>query len=160
MGEEYICHKLGIRSVPPAITLLYSTEGKKRYRIMPVRNLNKFGPVQNIVKDVKTNHLTYLGKVPDFRIEKMVRILQELQKGHDINEAISTVGEEFSIDPNQDLNKLTDEALNVKKKVMESSFTKNQLKPGDENYEYDKQVEYDTSEKVEAGWDSSNEGDW
>lgn len=43
---------------------------------------------------------------------------------------------------------------------MDNTFQKNQLKPGDPGYEYDKQVDFDTAEKVEAGWDSSEEDFW
>lgn len=44
--------------------------------------------------------------------------------------------------------------------IMDNTFQKNQLKPGDPGYEYDKQVDFDTAEKVEAGWDSSEEDFW
>ena len=43
---------------------------------------------------------------------------------------------------------------------MESSFTKNQVKPGDIDYVYDKQVDFSKGEKLESGWDSSEEDFW
>lgn len=87
-------------------------------------------------------------------------MLQEVQKGRTIEEAATNINKDYCVDPNQDLNKLDDEQLAKKKKVMSSSFEKNQLKPGDPGYEYDKQVEFDTSEKVEAGWDSPDDDFW
>lgn len=50
-------------------------------------------------------------------MEKMLRILQESQKGRSIDEAVSNISKDYDLDPNQDLNKLNDEQLNRKKKV-------------------------------------------
>ncbi|XP_063597253.1 centrosomal protein of 19 kDa-like [Penaeus indicus] len=98
--------------------------------------------------------------VPDLRLEKMLRILQESQKGRSIDEAVSNISKDYDLDPNQDLNKLNDETAEQKEQIMDDTFQKNQLKPGDPGYEYDKQVDFDTAEKLEAGWDSSEEDFW
>lgn len=161
MENQLVPLKLGIRIQPPALTLVYqSAAGKERYRIMPVRFLNKFGSVNTILKDLKERHKEHLENVSDVRVEKMVRILQDIQKGRTLDEAVTAISKEYLVDPEQDLNKLDDEQLARKKKVMNSSFEKNQLKPGDPGYEYDKQIEYDTTEKVEAGWDSPDDDFW
>ncbi|XP_042858988.1 centrosomal protein of 19 kDa-like [Penaeus japonicus] len=153
--------RLGIRAQPPALILIYrNADGRERQRTMPVRFLNKFGPVEKVLKELKERHKEHLEKVPDLRMEKMLRILQESQKGRSVDEAVSNIGRDYDLDPNQDLNKLNDEQLNRKKKIMDSTFQKNQLKPGDQGYEYDKQVDFDNVEKVEAGWDSSEEDFW
>lgn len=56
--------KLGMRAHPPALTLVYrSAAGKERYRVMPVRFLNKFGSVDNVLKEMKDKHTDYLNKV-------------------------------------------------------------------------------------------------
>ncbi|KAK7027876.1 Centrosomal protein of 19 kDa [Halocaridina rubra] len=160
MSEALIPLKLGIVTQPPALTLKYrGTAGKERQRVMPIRFLNKFGTVENVIKELKTRHGQHLEKVPDIRIEKMLRIIQEVQKGRSLDEAIAIISQDFELDPNQDLNKLTDEDLAKKKKIMDSSFEKNQLKPGDEGYVYDKQVDFNTDNKGEAGWDSTGEQD-
>lgn len=44
--------------------------------------------------------------------------------------------------------------------VMNTSFERNSIRPGDPDYEYDKQVDFDCGEKVEAGWDSQEEDFW
>lgn len=56
-------------------------------------------------------------QVPDVKIEKMLRILQEVERGRSIEEAAAAAAREYSIDPQQDLNKLDDTALDKKKKV-------------------------------------------
>lgn len=56
--------KLGIRARPPALTLVYRNgAGKERYRVMPVRFLNKFGSVENVLKEMKEKHKDYLDNV-------------------------------------------------------------------------------------------------
>ena len=55
--------------------------------------------------------------MPDVRIEKMLRILQEVMKGNSVEESADRVNEEFTINPSEDLNKLSDEQLVKKKKV-------------------------------------------
>ncbi|XP_045101555.1 centrosomal protein of 19 kDa-like [Portunus trituberculatus] len=153
--------KLGVRTHPPGLTLVYrSAAGKERYRVMPIRFLNKFGSVENVLKEVKDRHQPFLDKVPDVRIEKMLRILQEVERGRNLEEATTMVGLEYSVDPEQDLNKLDDASLDKKKKVMNTSFEKNCVRPGDPDYEYDKQVDFGSGAKVEAGWDSPDEDFW
>ncbi|KAB7497919.1 Centrosomal protein [Armadillidium nasatum] len=72
----------------------------------------------------------------------MLRILQEVQKGSPVEKASDLVRQQYMIDPNQDLNKLTEEELTTKKKLMETSFLKNQVKKGDEGFQYDIQVNF------------------
>ena len=55
--------------------------------------------------------------------------------------------------PREDLNKVSQEVLLEKKAEMDVLFEANRLKPGDERYEYDKEVEFGGS-KIESGWDS------
>ncbi|CAL4227943.1 unnamed protein product, partial [Meganyctiphanes norvegica] len=119
MNEEVSPLKLGIITNPPAVTLVYQTKlGKERQRVMPVRILNKFGPVDNIVKDLQERHTQYLEKVPLLRLEKMLRILQETSKGRNVEEAINNISKDYNIDPNEDLNKVSDEDLAKKKRLM------------------------------------------
>ncbi|MPC40222.1 Centrosomal protein [Portunus trituberculatus] len=55
--------KLGVRTHPPGLTLVYrSAAGKERYRVMPIRFLNKFGSVENVLKEVKDRHQPFLDK--------------------------------------------------------------------------------------------------
>ncbi|KAG0710755.1 Centrosomal protein [Chionoecetes opilio] len=153
--------KLGVRTHPPGLTLVYrSAEGKERYRVMPIRFLNKFGSVENVLKEMKDRHMAYLEKVPDVKMEKMLHILQEVDRGRNLEEAAAAVAREYSVDPDQDLNKLDDTTLDKKKKVMNTSFEKNCIRPGDPDYEYDKQVDFRGGENVEAGWDSPEEDFW
>lgn len=59
-------------------------------------------------------------------------------------------------DAEEDLNKANDEYLAQRKSEMDTVFQANQLKPGDSNYIYDKEVEFD-GPKIESGWDSGDD---
>lgn len=59
-------------------------------------------------------------------------------------------------DEENDLNKVSDKVLKQKKKEMDREFEQHQLKPGDDGYEYDKEVNFDGDDKVSCGWDSNS----
>ncbi|KAK3881333.1 hypothetical protein Pcinc_014227 [Petrolisthes cinctipes] len=159
--EDVVPLRLGVRASPPALTLVYKRgSGMERYRVMPIRSLNKFGSVDTVLNELKQRHSQYLAKVPDVRMEKMMRLLQETQKGWAVTAAVETVEREYSLDPLQDLNKLDDHQLAKKKKVMDGSFERNRVSADDPDYEYDKQVEFKTGGQVGEGWDSPDEDFW
>lgn len=56
----------------------------------------------------------------------------------------------------EDLNKVSDEYLAKKKEEMNLLFETNRLKPGDEGYVYNKEVDFDNEPKMESGWDSDD----
>ncbi|KAF2364879.1 Centrosomal protein of 19kDa [Trinorchestia longiramus] len=149
---------LGIKVKPATIVLKYQTStGSVRLRLMPVRGLTLYGPVTLQVAQLRQRHTEYLKKVPDVRLEKLVRLLQEVTCGKELDEAIKSLNLEYSVDPDQDLNKLSDAEIEKKKKIMDSSFTMNQVRPGDPGYEYDKRVEFSPADNHDAGWDSTDE---
>lgn len=66
--------------------------------------------------------------------------------------------DDFDYD-NTDLNKCSDYELKKHKKAMDAGFEKNQLKPGDPGYQYDKRVkfEYDADELEDNSWDEGED---
>lgn len=64
--------------------------------------------------------------------------------------------EEFDYD-NSDLNKCSDYELKKHKKKMDEHFSKNQLKPGDKGFEYDKRVTFDKDDLEQNSWDENDE---
>ena len=56
----------------------------------------------------------------------------------------------------EDLNKASDDHLARRKEEMNLLFETNRLKPGDEGYVYDKEVDFDNEAKMESGWDSDD----
>ncbi|CAM1332321.1 CEP19 (predicted) [Pycnogonum litorale] len=153
--------KCGIRIKSPALVLFYKLKtGKLRRRTMPIRRLLKKASVKSVVDDLKERHSSYLESIPDIRLQKLVRIIQECQSGRTVNDSLNIVEKEFSIDPNEDLNKLDDCTVSRKKELMNETFEKNQKKPGDSNFVYDIEVEFDNDNVIETcGWDSDDKED-
>lgn len=56
----------------------------------------------------------------------------------------------------EDLNKLDDYELDKRKAAMDEDFEKNRLRPGDVDYVYDKEVEFNEG-KIESGWDDEDD---
>ena len=63
------------------------------------------------------------------------------------------------IDPEEDLNKVDDDVLARKKAIMNDTFEKNCKKPGDPNYTYDVEVDFNTAVVETSGWDSDGSAD-
>ena len=56
----------------------------------------------------------------------------------------------------EDLNKLSDTELNQKKAEMDHVFEKHRVKPGDEGFQYDVEVDFENGKNV-SGWDSDDD---
>ena len=56
----------------------------------------------------------------------------------------------------EDLNKLDDYELDKRKADMDKEFEKNRVRPGDEDFVYDKEVDFDAG-KIESGWDEDDD---
>jgi hypothetical protein len=59
---------------------------------------------------------------------------------------------------NTNLNKLSDAELALHKQKMDLNFHKNQLKPGDPGFQYDKRIDFTkkTSQQKDTSWDEDN----
>lgn len=162
--ENYIPKKCGIRFSPPALILVYEDKLRKnelRKRIMPIRNFRTSSSVNFVAQDLKLRHEKVMQSVSTLQVEKMLRVLQEHMKGAELFEAVQIVSKEFSVGSDEDLNKLGDDVLRRKKEIMDQTFSKNQIKPEDPEFIYDKQVDFDqnVTEKVESGWDAEDNDD-
>lgn len=57
----------------------------------------------------------------------------------------------------KDLNKVSEEELKLAKSLMNKDFERNQIRPGDPGYVYDKRVQFKPTQK--SNWDDSEEDD-
>ena len=128
---------------------------------MPIRNFRTTSNVNFMAQDLKLRHEKTLHSVPSIQVEKMLRVLQEHMKGTELFDAVQIVNKEFTLGSDEDLNKLGDDVLRRKKEIMDQTFNKNRIKPGDPEFVYDKQVDFDknVNEKVESGWDAEESDD-
>eukprot|EP01135_Chromosphaera_perkinsii_P007749 Nk52_evm38s967 gene=Nk52_evmTU38s967 len=63
------------------------------------------------------------------------------------------------VDPEENLNLVSDRVLKQKKKVMNEVFEQNRVRPGDDGYVYDKRVEFPAKE-AGSGTDSADDCSW
>jgi len=82
------------------------------------------------------------------------RILQHLMEGCPKMNALQKVEEEFNKKSSGNLNVLTTAELDLQKEEMDVLFVKNQVKPDEPEFEYDKQKDFE-GEKIESGWDEA-----
>lgn len=74
---------------------------------------------------------------------------------------LEKINKEFSLNPNEDLNQVDEITLKRKKELMDEIFEKNRKKPGDPDFEYNVEVDFDKLDKIEtnefdSGSDDSN----
>ena len=137
--------ELGVRFSPPSLLLKYepnpgAVPRKFRKRAMPIRKLTVSSDCYSEAASLKRRHEAHLGAVPTVRIEKFLRLLQETMKGKGVKQALEDIRKDFSLNPEEDLNKLGDRELKRRKELMDMNFHKNQIKAGDPDFVYDKQV--------------------
>lgn len=145
--------KLGIRFDPPSLVLVYHDPNMILHqRVMPVRNFNSNSDVNFVATQLRLRHEEHLGSVPLICVEKMLRILQEHMKSVPLKSILEKINREYEINPEEDLNKLSEDQLKRKKLIMEASFVANQLQPSDPEFQYDRQVDFEET-KIESGWD-------
>ena len=147
--------RLGVRFKPPTLLLQYELTDSNRFRrrFMPIRQLGKSSDPYSEAQKLKKRHEKYLKSLPTVTVEKFLRLLQETMKGKSVKEALECIKMEFSINFDEDMNKLSDRELQRRKELMDMNFNKNQIKQGDPEFVYDKQVDFDQGAKVESGWD-------
>ncbi|XP_014676199.1 PREDICTED: centrosomal protein of 19 kDa-like [Priapulus caudatus] len=151
--------KCGVRFKPPTLVIVYAHNdtGKLRKRSMPVRLLKQESKVSQVAEELcqHPKHGMYLKKIPLWQLEKMLCLMQNKLKGLSLDESLEATTQEYSINANEDLNKLDDEALEKKKTVMSESFEKNRKKPGDLDYVYDIEVDFNSvNASGQSEWDS------
>lgn len=162
--KNCIPKKCGIRFSPPALILVYEDKLRKnklRKHVMPIRNFRTSSSVNFVAQDLKLRHEKIMYCVSTIQVEKMLRLLQEHMKGTVLLEAVQIVNKEFTVGPEEDLNKLGGEVLRTKKEIMDQTFNKSRIKPEDPEFVYDKQIDFDQNEneKVESGWDAEENDD-
>ncbi|CAL8114098.1 unnamed protein product [Orchesella dallaii] len=159
---------LGLISDPPTIVLTYDSKSsasannrrQRRKRKMPLRDFTDKSNVKRYAFNLRQRHNKYLSDVIDVTLEKMLRIIQEIQKGNSVGKSLEIVNKEYFIDPKEDLNTLSPAQLAQRKAVMEETFRKNLVKPGDPDYVYDKVIQFDgesASNEVNNDWDDDED---
>ncbi|XP_020607841.1 centrosomal protein of 19 kDa-like [Orbicella faveolata] len=156
--------KCGVKFDPPTLVVYYEVKrtGKLHKRSMPIRKLNKDSSIPDVVTDLKksSNHGKYLEDISHKQLENLLTMIQNKMNGKDPiqlkDSALRLKSSPNNSDQEEDLNKLDDYELDKRKADMDKDFEKNRIKPGDEDFVYDKEVEFNEG-KIESGWDDDDE---
>ena len=148
--------KIGVSFQGPNLVLVYSSNGVTRKRNMPIRDLTANSDCNAVANTIKRRHSKYLDSVSDIMIEKLVMLAKENLRGATLKEGISSVEAFLKIDPEEDLNKLTDNELKKKKQIMDITFDKNSVGKDHPDFIYDKRVEFNPNGD-KGDWDSDND---
>lgn len=161
--DDIVIQKCGVKFDPPAIVVMYTENGsnKTRRRTMPLRDFTKNSAVEQAAKDLKANprHGKYVAQIPKAQLARLITIIRDKLNGMSLEASLARNDEMDKLDPEENLNKVDEETLQRKKDVMEKTFEKNQVRPGDPNFKYDVEVEFDQDNPIESGWDSGEGSD-
>ena len=155
---EISVRKIGVSFQGPNLVLVYNSNGITRKRNMPIRDLTATSDCNALASTIKRRHSKYLDSVSDIMIEKCVMLAKENLRGATLTEGLRSVEAYLKIDPEQDLNKLTDNELKKKKQIMDLTFDKNSVGKDHPDFIYDKRVEFNPNGD-KGDWDSDNEGE-
>uniref|UniRef100_H2Y904 Centrosomal protein of 19 kDa n=1 Tax=Ciona savignyi TaxID=51511 RepID=H2Y904_CIOSA len=160
--EMYSVKKCGVKLKPPTLVVTYEDESlhRMRCRKMPLRNFKANSNVSRTAEEMKKNarHQMLLKDVSQIQIEKMLHIVQGTLNGLTIDEAVKKAEKEMSVDPEVDLNKLDQSKVEKAKRIMDEAFEQNRVKPGDDDFQYDVEVDFGNEGAVEtSGWDSNSD---
>ena len=163
--SDYEPQRFGLSYNPPQIILEYQkpSSGKLYHHKIRLQKFFDNAKISEIIDDIYKNHNSYLNHE---RINKAL-IIQLVEK---LREKINLMNEEkekkikeeneqnkdkkvleYDIDTNENLNVLSTEELNLRKKHMDKFYDKNYIKVGDKNFIYD--IRKDFSNEGNAEWD-------
>ncbi|XP_076453662.1 centrosomal protein of 19 kDa-like [Babylonia areolata] len=156
--------KCGVRFDPPTLVMTYKDwkSSKMRRRSMPLRSFNKNSNVQSTIQELQENkrHGRYVQLMSEAQLYRLLTIVKDKLSGLSLEASIARNNEIDTVKPDEDLNKVDPETLVRKKLRMDSSFEKNRKRPGDPDFEYNIEVDFETVEKIEtSGWDSGDDSD-
>ena len=148
--------RFAIKYKPPTLIVIYKKEDEKtymkkiRFQETYLNNVNAKDLTMKLIK--RHDDILYPLKVCSEQLEDLVSLL--IQGYNENNDGITNNNEidEYNNRKNAhdlisikygDLNKLSDEEVNKAKREMDSDFEMNRVKPGDEDFIYDKQISFD-----------------
>lgn len=152
--------KCGVKFDPPTLVLYYEANltGKLHKRSMPIRMLRKDSSISDAVEELRksSRHGKYLERISVSQLEKLLTMIQKKMKGLDPLDSRDIAASVNSGHSEEDFNKLDDYELDKRKADMDKEFEMNRIRPGDKDFVYDKEVEFNGG-KIESGWDEEDD---
>ncbi|XP_064576750.1 centrosomal protein of 19 kDa [Zonotrichia leucophrys gambelii] len=158
----FTAQKCGICFQPPSIILIYrdNVQEKTRQRIMPIRNFSRYSDCVSAAEQMKNNprHKPYLEGVSLHQLEKLHRLLRDHLEGQSLSDSLGRYHHEYTIDPEEDMNKLDDKELAQRKSIMDELFEKNRKRRDDPDFVYNVEVDFPQHEHMEScAWDTESD---
>ncbi|VDD79294.1 unnamed protein product [Mesocestoides corti] len=151
----------GIRGFPPQLLIKYLEDGKKKLRVIHLRNIDKIESAWDCVNELykKPEHFELLSQLPRPQAMRLIFILKDLRRGISLQQSLRANEALDRISPNEDLNKVADEIVERKKLMMNELFESNRIRPGDPDFQYD--ISIDFPEQANSNdWDSDLSDFW
>ena len=158
MADTLQVLKCGVKFEPPALVLSYKDwkTGKLRRRSMPLRNFNKNTGIDRIIDDLNSNprHSRFIRLLSTAQLQRLLTIVKDKLSGLSLEASIARNNAMDTINPEENLNRVDPETLQRKKLIMDTSFEQKRKKPGDPDFQYNVEVDFETAVVETSGWDS------
>ena len=166
--NDYVPKRFGISYSPPQIVVEYNKPSKNKlyHHKIKLRNLSKDSKISEIVDDIYKKHGSYLNNklVNKVKIIQLIEKLRQKYLEHQESDqkvksetktkkTINDYRKEINLDEN--LNLLSKEELDKKKKKMDEYYEQNNIKVGDKNFKYDIRKDFDVG-VYPADWDDED----
>ena len=157
--KDYSPKRFGISYSPPQIVVEYNKPSKNKlyHHKIKIKNLTKEKKISDIVNEVYTKHGPYLNnqKVNKVKIIQLIEKLRLkcLEAEVKTKKTVNDYKNDFDLDEN--LNLLSKEELDKKKKKMDEYYEQNNIKVGDKNFKYDVRKDFDIG-PYPADWDDDD----
>ncbi|KAH9514630.1 Centrosomal protein of 19 kDa [Bulinus truncatus] len=152
--------KCGVRFEPPTLVINYKDRksNKIRRRSMPLRNFSKNSVVDRVMQELESDshHSKFIRLMSAAQLQRLLTIIKDKLSGMSLEASIARNDLMDEINPEENLNKVDPETLQRKKLLMDSSFEKKRIKPGDPEFQYNVEVEFEEATIETSGWDSNN----
>lgn len=164
LSSDYLPKRFGLSYTPPQIVVEYQrpSSGKLYHHKIKFQHLTPQSKISELIDEIYTKHSVYLNhkRVSKAQIiqlveklrEKYVRIARQNSEREEKVKCEQEGGYDF--DQNEDLNKLSKEELDAKKKEMDKFYEKNNIKVGDKNFQYDVRKDFENNGMGE--WDDDD----
>ncbi|XP_005099719.1 centrosomal protein of 19 kDa [Aplysia californica] len=158
MADSVQLMKCGVRFQPPALVLSYKDwkTGKLRRRSMPLRNFSKNSSIDRTVEDLKASprHARFVRLLSTAQLQRLLTIIKDKLSGLSVEASVARNNAMDTLNPEENLNKVDEETLQRKKLQMDTSFEKHRKRPGDPDFQYNVEVDFDAAVVETSGWDS------
>ena len=151
--NDYDPKRFGIVSSPPQIIVEYNKPSRNKlyHHKIKIANLTEEAKIPEIIDEIYRYHGPYLNHKNVSKV-KIIQLVEKLREKLLSHRDVNINDYQKNINPNENLNLLSKEELDKKKKEMDVFYDKNHIKKGDKNFQYDIRKEYQPAQGGEE-WD-------